>query len=59
MKRLFKQLLGRFLLWNAIISYPSDSQPGCLEEMSGVPPNIVFTVFYEGVTLKSASDCHF
>jgi len=32
---------------------------GCREEVSGVPPNIAFNVFYEDVTLKSASDCHF
>jgi hypothetical protein len=37
-------------------TYDSDSQPGCRgtqgcrEEVSGVPPNIVFFVFYKGFT---------
>ncbi len=37
----------------------SGSQPGCREEVSGVPPNIEFTTFFSYVTTKGSQNCHF
>ncbi len=39
--------------------YSSDSQPGCREEVLGVPPNIEFSVFFLCFTTKGTSDSKF